>query len=1178
MTARLEDLTPGTRVSGITPAAPVEVVQATWHGTSALTLTYRTPDGRVAEQLVYRDMEPQLAVEQASRIFSFTANPALFRLAAEAKRIQLAYLFDPMLAVSTSQVVPLPHQIQAVYGELLTRQPMRFLLADDPGAGKTIMAGLFIKELIIRGDLKRCLIVAPGSLVEQWQDELWVKFGLDFDIISRETVNNSKSGNPFAEREFAIGRLDHMARNEDIRAKLEQTEWDLIVCDEAHKMSAHYFGNEVKRTKRYELGVELGRLTRHLLLMTATPHSGSQADFQLFMALLDGDRFEGRPRDGQHSIDTQGMMRRLVKEKLLKFDGTPLFPERRAYTVKYELSDAEAALYTAVTDYVREEMNRVERLKAKGEGRRGAIVGFALTTLQRRLASSPEAIYQSIKRRRERLERQLAEAELRKRSITQVAIDFASGLPLPDDFEEDLDEYLDGEIEQIEDEVIDQATAAATVEELKAEIATLARLEAAAREVRASGTDRKWEQLASLLTGHEAMFWPDGSRRKIIVFSEHKDTLTYLVQRIRTLLGRDEAVVAIHGGMGREDRRKVQELFTQDKDVSVLVATDAAGEGINLQRANLLVNYDLPWNPNRIEQRFGRIHRIGQTEVCHMWNLVADKTREGDVFLRLFQKLEKMRESLGGQVYDVLGQVFTEKPLRDLLIEAVRYGEQPEVKAKLDEVIDHTVGDTMNTLIHERALASDVLSAAEVERIREEMELAEARRLQPHFIRAFFIEAFTRLGGRIVEREPGRFEVKHVPADIRARDRVIGKTVPVLSRYERVTFEKERIHADGHAPAQFICPGHPLLDATVDLAMERFRTLLKEGALLVDELDPGTEPRLLLFLESSIQDGRLTAAGTPTLVSRRLQFVELTSDGSAADVGYAPYLDYRPATPEEAALVSPSLDAEWLGPQAEALGVSYAVEHIVPAHFAEVQHRTLDRVARTREAVRQRLTHEINYWDYRAEELKAQELAGKTPRLNSAKARQRADELQARLQDRLLQLDREAQLSPLQPVVVGGAVVIPAGMLASAAEGPPVVPPVSADPALRKEVERIAVDAVLTAERALGREPEEMPPNNKGFDIRSRDRVRGHTQFIEVKGRVEGADTVTLTKNEILTALNQAENHILALVTVADSRATDVRYVRDVGALYGATQESLFMVASVNFKLDELLAHSSEPN
>ncbi|MBE0418339.1 MAG: DUF3883 domain-containing protein, partial [Coriobacteriia bacterium] len=559
-------------------------------------------------------------------------------------------------------------------------------------------------------------------------------------------------------------------------------------------------------------------------------------------------------------------------------------------------------------------------------------------------------------------------------------------------------------------------------------------------------------------------------------------------------------------------RRKTQELFTQDRDVSVLVATDAAGEGINLQRANLLVNYDLPWNPNRIEQRFGRIHRIGQTEVCHMWNLVADKTREGEVFLKLFDKLERMRESLGGQVYDVLGQVFTDKPLRDLIIEAVRYGEEPEVRARLDQVIDASVGNTMNELIHERALASDVLSDAEVERIREEMELAEARRLQPHFIRSFFLEAFGRLGGRIVEREPGRYEIKHVPADIRARDRVIGSGVPVLQRYERVTFEKGRVHVDGHAPAQFLCPGHPLLDATVDLTMERYRTLLKEGAVLVDDLDEGTEPRLLLFLESSIQDGRITAAGTPTLVSRRLQFVEIASDGGATDVGYAPYLDYRATTAEESQRIAPELDADWLGDGAEQLGVSHAVERIVPEHFREVQRRTTDRVERTRHAVEERLTHEINYWDHRAEELKAQELAGKKPKLNSGKARQRADELQSRLRQRLLELDREMRLSPLQPVVVGGAIVIPVGMLAQEPEGDGV-PPVSANAELRRAVERVAVDAVLAAERALGREPEEMPPNNKGYDIRSRDGVRGRLQFIEVKGRVEDADVVTLTKN-----------------------------------------------------------------
>ena len=309
-------------------------------------------------------------------------------------------------------VDPLPHQITAVYGEMLPRQPLRFLLADDPGAGKTIMAGLLIKELLIRGDLHRCMIVCPGNLAEQWQDELYQRFQLPFEILTNDKLESARTGNWFAENPMAICRLDKLSRNEDVQAKLANTDWDLVVCDEAHKMSATFFGSEVKYTKRYRLGQLLGQLTRHLLLMTATPHNGKPEDFQLFMALLDSDRFEGRSRDGVHTVDASDLMRRLVKEQLLKFDGKPLFPERRAYTVGYKLSDAEAALYKSVTDYVREEFNRADSLE--NEGRKGT-VGFALTILQRRLASSPEAILQSLRRRRERLERRLREEQILKR-------------------------------------------------------------------------------------------------------------------------------------------------------------------------------------------------------------------------------------------------------------------------------------------------------------------------------------------------------------------------------------------------------------------------------------------------------------------------------------------------------------------------------------------------------------------------------------------------------------------------------------------------------------------------------------------------------------------------------------------------------------------------------------------
>ncbi len=705
---------------GILPDGLVTVVDAKWYGSDVVELTYKDASGRLGNQLLYRKDEPTIEIASVGRPWSFDADGDLFRLVSEAHRIRLAYLFDPLLAVHTSLVEPLPHQITAVYGEMLPRQPLRFLLADDPGAGKTIMTGLLIKELLVRGDLHRCLIVCPGMLVEQWQDELNQRFHLPFEILTNDKLESARTGNWFYENPLAIARLDKLSRNEEVQAKLEQTDWDLVVCDEAHKMSATFFGGEIKYTKRYRLGQLLSRITRHFLLLTATPHNGKEEDFQLFMALLDGDRFEGRFRDGVHVVDTSDIMRRMVKEQLLKFDGTPLFPERLAYSPTFTLSPAEAHLYKEVTDYVRDEFNRVDALE--NEGRKGT-VGFALTILQRRLASSPEAIYQSLRRRKERLEKRLREERLLKRG-EEIAVPTTDALPLftEDDIDE-LDDAPDAELEETEERIVDQATAAQTIAELEAEIQILKRLEELALQVLRNGTDRKWDELSKLLQDNPQMFDAHGHRRKLVIFTEHRDTLSYLADRIRRLLGKPELVVTIHGGMGREERKKAQLGFTQDKDVQVLVATDAAGEGINLQRAHLMVNYDLPWNPNRLEQRFGRIHRIGQAEVCHLWNLVAEETREGDVFKRLFDKLEEQRKALGGSVFDILGKLFREQRLRDLLIEAIRYGERPEVKARLFQIVDNLADrERCRELLEERALAHDSMDATRVQQIREEME------------------------------------------------------------------------------------------------------------------------------------------------------------------------------------------------------------------------------------------------------------------------------------------------------------------------------------------------------------------------------------------------------------------------------------------------------------------------
>jgi superfamily II DNA or RNA helicase len=1164
--ARLEDLKPGASVKGVLPDGLVEVLSAKWHGSSAVEVTYKDAQGRPGNQLVYRDDEPRLEIAVSGKPWSFDADGALFRLVSEAYRIRLAYLFDPLLAVHTSLVEPLPHQITAVYQEMLTRQPLRFLLADDPGSGKTIMAGLLIKELLVRGDLRRCLIVCPGMLVEQWQDELNDKFDLPFEILTNDKLESARTGNWFQENPLAICRLDKLSRNEDVQAKLEGSDWDLIICDEAHKMSAAFFGGEVKETKRYKLGRLLSGITRHFLLMTATPHNGKEEDFQLFMALLDGDRFEGKFRDGVHVVDTSDMMRRLVKEQLLKFDGTPLFPERLAYTVNYKLSDLEAQLYADVTDYVRTEFNRADKLE--NEGRKGTI-GFALTILQRRLASSPEAIYQSLKRRRERLEKRLREAQLLKRGADSV-LDPTPKLPILTLEElEDLDEAPDSEIEETEERVVDQATAAETIAELEAEIATLQRLETLALRVRRSGTDRKWEQLSKLLQDNDEMFDAHGHRRKLVIFTEHRDTLNYLADQIRTLLGRPEELVTIHGSIGRDDRRKAQNAFTQDKEVRILVATDAAGEGINLQRSHLMVNYDIPWNPNRLEQRFGRIHRIGQDEVCHLWNLVAEETREGEVFRRLLEKLSVEREALGGGVFDILGKVFQGNELRDLLIQAIRYGDRPDVKARLKQKVEKALDrENLKRLLEEQALARDSMDAARVREIREEMEKADARRLQPHFIAEFFLEAFRLLGGKIHEREPNRYEITHVPAAIRNRDRQIGTRDALLPRYERVAFEKSLITVAGQALAEFVCPGHPLLDSTIDLILERHRDLLKQGAVLIDPDDPGDQPRVLFYLEHSIQDARTDRDGNRRVVSRQMQFVEIDNAGTARTAGYAPYLDYRPLTDDERTNLSESLES-WGGQDFETQAIGHAIEQIVPRHLEEIRTRKEELVTKTFAAVKDRLTKEINHWDHRAEELKAQELAGKKPKLNSTKARDRANELQARLKKRLEELEQERRLAPLPPVAIGGSLIVPAGLLARLAGQPPER--IESEVRETERVELLAMEAVMAAERALGYEPRDVSAENCGYDVESRVPGTGKLRFIEVKGRVTGATTVCITKNEILTALNKPEEFILAIVEV-DGESGSAWYVRQP-----FQREPDFAVTSVNYRMEPLLSRGTPP-
>lgn len=866
----LEDLRPRARVNGLDPACSVEIISVSAFGPDAVNVVFRA-NAKICERLVYREEAAALTLLTKGTTFSFEADGGHLKLASEALRIRLAHLFDPYLAVNASQIEALPHQLTAVYGEMLPRQPLRFLLADDPGAGKTVMAGLLIKELLIRGDLERCLIVAPGSLVEQWQDELSEKFGLTFDILSRDQINNSASGNPFAETPRLIARLDMLARSDELQAKLEAAqEWDLVICDEAHRMSASFFGNEIQETRRHKLGKRLGSKTRNLLLMSATPHNGKEADFQLFMGLLDADRFEGRFREGVHKADVSDMMRRLTKEELYRFDGTPLFPERRAYTASYELSHAEVDLYQAVTTYVREEMNKADR-------------------------------------------------------------------------------------------------------------------------------------------GEEA--------------------------------------------------------------------------------------------------------------------------------------------------------------LRDLLIEAVRYGDRPEKKAELFRKVEGAVDvHAIETLVAQRKLTSEGMNSSTVQHVREEMERAQARRLQPHFIGSFFREAFDKLGGRLSLREAGRYEISRVPSSLKERDRLIGRTDPVLDRYARVTFDKQGI--PGTPQAELIAPGHPLLDSVVDLVLELFGPTLHQGSVLIDESDLGDVPKLLVYFEHAIRDGRTTRTGEPRVVSQRLQFVFMDETGKATDGGSAPYLEARPSTEEEKQLLRTVLSAPWLSGDVQSDALRHAIQHLVPTHLDEVRGRRIAEIDKVDREVRARLNREINYWDARAARLREEERAGKTQRINAQNAEATAAKLVERLHRRQAELDRERLISALPPILRGVALIVPAGLLnrLRPAEDASAKPDgFSEDPLARAAIELAAMDAVLSAERNLGHSPIDVSAEKKGWDIESRHGITGALRFIEVKGRhVDGRDVI-VTKNELLASLNAPDAFVLALVQIEAGFAREPVYVRQFfeGELGFAQTAAMFNIQNL---------------
>lgn len=796
-------LTPGAKVEGLVTDAVVEIVEITRAGPGAFVRyrdEYGIEDSRLCSAEELRDV--QLGGGGGPTL---DADPDQFWLAVEALRLRHASLLNPLLAISSSNVEALPHQVQAVYDCMLTGHPKRFLLADDPGAGKTIMAGLFIKEALARGWIRRCLIVVPGSLVEQWQNELRQKFALHFEIFDRALL-----GDPPAESldgfPFLIARLDQFSRRKELAALAVDGKYDLAIFDEAHKLAVSAWGNTITKTKRFMLAEAIRDAVPSTLLMTATPHNGKDADYRAFLTLL---RSADQPAVDDPAND--GLMRRLVKEQLVHLDGSPLFPERRASTVPYQLSPMEHDLYEDVSEYVREEMNKV----SDDDTRRS--VGFALVVLQRRLASSPRAILRSLTRRRDRLR---AQADQTLNDDTKLAADLAASLGL---VTEDPDEMTSARAETYQDEVVNVATNARTLAELEAEIRVLDRLVEKAGAVHEARVDAKWEALAELLTS-DAMYDGDGRRRKIIIFSENRDTLDYLEDRLAQLLAKTVDVQVIHGAMSWADRRTSQARFIEEPSSSVLIATDAAGEGVNLQVAHLMVNYDVPWNPNRLEQRFGRIHRIGQRHTCHLWNLVAADTREGDVFRTLLEKLEVQRQALGDQVFDVLGEVLTEISLSQLLTRAVnREANYADIESELD-----TVTDRLKSAVATRAASVSTLTPEELAVLRREMEVAKAMSFQPNVARDFILRSAPRFHVDVAA-QGSTWRVPYVPTKLRE---LFGSSL--MAHYDRVAFEHSESYIFAADPPELIAPGHPLVSALVEAVGEEFGSTLRDGIVLSD--------------------------------------------------------------------------------------------------------------------------------------------------------------------------------------------------------------------------------------------------------------------------------------------------------------------------------------------------------
>lgn len=1102
------DLSPSRIVRGAMFPEPVQVLVVIPIGDSLKLIGKGLNTSRVYEPIL--NAQQIASLQTSPEACAFAGDAQRFRLGIEAMRLGLAFEYDPYFALSIARVDPLPHQLEAVYDYFLKLPRIRFLLADDPGAGKTIMAGLLLKELKIRGLVKRTLIVTPASLSFQWQRELKDKFRENFEVVRGDVLRANYGSNPWQDKNQLITSVSWVSRIEDARESLLRSQWDLIIVDEAHKMSA---ATSDKKTLAYELGESLSQMTDHYLLMTATPHKGDPKHFCLFLELLDRDVY-GDVKSLEEAMerhDAPFYLRR-VKEALVSFPDPDtgvvkaLFTKRIVQTTDFEITLPELEFYDALTRFVED-----QSIKAAAEGSsRGRALAFTMAMLQRRFASSMYAVRRSLERMKKKREEILADPEgYRQQQITNR---------LPDDYDELPEAEQQAILSQLEGLVASYDPA-----QLKSEIIDLGKLIAQACDLEKQEIETKLVKLKELLTTQGVFRDP---KMKLLIFTEHKDTLDYLAgdgkegRPLGKLVEWGLSVTQIHGGMKVGDRNTPGTRIYSEREFreasQVMVATEAAGEGINLQFCWFMINYDIPWNPVRLEQRMGRIHRYGQEKNCLIFHFVSLNTREGRVLHKLFERVQAIEQDLDpertGKVFNVLGEVFPANLLERMIRDMYAGNQMTEqlIKERIVTQVDtaHFRRITDSTL---EGLAKKDLNLSAI--LGKSIE-AKERRLVPEVIEDFFKQSAPFVDLKPTETGEGThiYRLGKVSKRLWETGEKLEPRFGKLGReYKTIVFDKALLAKD--PTLEWVTPGHPLFEAVREDVLDQVRRDLEHGSIFYDLHAQASYQ--LDFFAASIRDG------SNRQLHRRLFVVQTFGNGTR--------VVKQPTILHELAVAPVGTKASPSGSDVAAAEHFLVSEALTP-FLEEVRKDRLREIDIISNHLEISLDELIKRQNLRLASLIEQQSSDGDAPLVAANLKQvedRLDELNERLERRRaeLQRERECMIGDIQHI---GTVAV---LLHPDRHQPKIARMVS-DP----EIERIAVDFVIKHEEAEGRVVESVEADNRGFDLISR---RPHPEdpktaldvrFIEVKGRSDEGD-IALTSNEYKTAQRMKQDYWLYVVT-----------------------------------------------